>query len=310
MTRELDRKLRLTAAALGIGSCKDLVQAFRQVNPRAAIDIERTYKWLQGRASPRDPSIYRDWGTLTGLDRPPGWLADCAAAELAAALAQCHGLARAELEERAATFGAGRGSPGSTGSGAAYLAGTYVVYSLAWSPYYAGRLIRGTLELTERGRDRLEAVYRERLPTGEYALAGRAVLWSQLLMLQLIDRGGVLPMQMTLHRPSPPASLLGGLISGATLVGPEPAPSVSRLIAFRTARDAASVAAGSRYLEPGESLRDDLGAAGCPVKVAGITDADLDRLLRRSGGHGLDQMPRAALASLVERLDRVALTAA
>ena len=57
MSREIDRKLRLTAALLGTSTRKDLAMAFRKINPTTSFDIERADKWLQGRSRPRDRQI-------------------------------------------------------------------------------------------------------------------------------------------------------------------------------------------------------------------------------------------------------------
>jgi hypothetical protein len=59
--REIDRKLRLTGAALGTVTLKDLAAAFRRINPATRFDIDRAHKWLQGRARPREAQVYEDW---------------------------------------------------------------------------------------------------------------------------------------------------------------------------------------------------------------------------------------------------------
>ncbi len=60
MARDIDRKLRVTAALLGAATCKDLGVAFRNVNPATTFDVSRAHKWLQGRARPRDARLYAD----------------------------------------------------------------------------------------------------------------------------------------------------------------------------------------------------------------------------------------------------------
>lgn len=59
MVREFERKLRLTAALIGANTRKDLARAFQRVNRATSFDIDRAAKWLQGRAHPRDLSLYR-----------------------------------------------------------------------------------------------------------------------------------------------------------------------------------------------------------------------------------------------------------
>src|SRR5262245_48901037 len=77
VARDIDRKLRLTAALLGAVTRKDLAAAFRRVNPATPFDIDRANKWLQGRARPREPQVYEDWAKLLDLGHPGAWIADC-----------------------------------------------------------------------------------------------------------------------------------------------------------------------------------------------------------------------------------------
>jgi hypothetical protein len=60
MARDIDRKLRATAAILGLSTRKDLAAAFRRVNAATSFDIERAHKWLQDRSSPPDAQLYQD----------------------------------------------------------------------------------------------------------------------------------------------------------------------------------------------------------------------------------------------------------
>ena len=63
MARDIDRKLRLTAAVLGTITRKDLAAQFRLINPATTFDVERAQKWLQGRARPRERQVYEDWAS-------------------------------------------------------------------------------------------------------------------------------------------------------------------------------------------------------------------------------------------------------
>ena len=78
MPREIDRKLRLTAALLRVATRKDLAKAFQRVNPATPFDVDRAHKWLQGRARPREQQVYDDWTKLLDLGRPGQWIAACA----------------------------------------------------------------------------------------------------------------------------------------------------------------------------------------------------------------------------------------
>ena len=74
MAHELPAKLRVTMALLGCNSRKELCARFREVNPRTEFDLERSHKWLQGRAKPRTAQVYEDWTRLLGM-RAAGGLA-------------------------------------------------------------------------------------------------------------------------------------------------------------------------------------------------------------------------------------------
>src|SRR5688572_12584306 len=77
MAHEFPAKLRLTAALLGCATGKELCARFRAINPARAFDLERSRKWLQGRALPRQAQVYEDWAKLLGTARGGDWLAAC-----------------------------------------------------------------------------------------------------------------------------------------------------------------------------------------------------------------------------------------
>ncbi len=77
MIRDFGAKLRITAAALGCASQKDLCARFREANPGTIFELDRSYKWMQGRALPRSVGLYEDWAALLGTGRPLAWLQSC-----------------------------------------------------------------------------------------------------------------------------------------------------------------------------------------------------------------------------------------
>ena len=141
----LAAKLRLTAVALGCATRKELC-AHRAVNPATEFDLERSYKWSQGRALPRSTTVYGDWVRVLGSERTNDWLAHCGITEFLAELQALHGIDGAVLLQRSrltapevahdghASFGPGQ-----------YIAGAYACYSPAWSGYFRGKMIRGGL---------------------------------------------------------------------------------------------------------------------------------------------------------------------
>lgn len=307
MAREFDRKLRLTAAAIGCGTCKELVAAFRRVNPTTPCDTGRAYKWLQARALPRQQQVYDDWAHLLDLGRPAAWLLDCDMDMFLELVSARHALDRDTLLRRADAFG-GPASGAATPSvgGDRYLCGTYLAYSHAWSPYYSGRLIRGTLVITAPlARGRLVAAYSEALPTGRFTVQGPVVALGRSLYLHLREPGSEVPLFMTLFQPTPPASVLAGFLCGATFVGHDQRPSATRILAARLPDATALTPRADRYLEPGESVAADLEAAGLTLVAPAEVDARVARFLTGSPGGGLDQIDAPTYGGLVDLFDRL-----
>ena len=77
MAHELPAKLQVTQELLGCNSRKELCARFREINPRTEFDLDRSHKWMQGRAKPRSARVYDDWARLLGTVRTPSWLVAC-----------------------------------------------------------------------------------------------------------------------------------------------------------------------------------------------------------------------------------------
>lgn len=149
MVREFNRKLRLTGAVLGCATCKELAAEFRRINPRTTFEVERAYKWLQGRALPRQQQVYLDWRALLNIDCQLAWLVKCDTEELLEVLCRSRNLPRDEIRRRSDAFAAGSSLTVNRRSvgGDHHMCGLYIGYSSAWSPYYSDRLIRGKLAI-------------------------------------------------------------------------------------------------------------------------------------------------------------------
>lgn len=307
MAREFDRKLRLTAAALGCGTCKELVAAFRRVNPITPFDTARTYKWLQGRALPRQQQVYADWAQLLDLDRSPASLLSIDIDAFLVLVSARYALDRDTLLRRAGLFGGpASGAAAPSVGGDRYLCGTYLAYSHAWSPYYSGRLIRGTLSVTAPlARGRLVATYSEALPTGPFSVQGPVVALGRSLYLHLREPGSEVPLFMTLFQPTPPASVLAGFLCGATFVGHDQRPSATRVLAARLPETAERPQGSDRYLEPGGSVAADLEAAGLALGAPAEIDARIASFLDGSPAGGLDQIDATTYGGLVDVFDRL-----
>lgn len=305
MARDIDRKLRLTAALLGTVTRKDLAAAFRKANANTSFDVGRADKWLQGRARPRELSIYDDWAKVLGLSRPGRWIADSDVDTFLEEISRRHHRDIQQLRQLAETSGgaAGRQAPGLE------LAGTYVCYSHSWSPYFRGRLVRGELSITSNtGAGRLTARYSEKLPTGPMRLDGTASLSKHDLRLEVRDATGAAQLlTFCLFPPSPPASVLGGLMMGTTLIGPEAQPSVSRVVMVRLRSANPRLGLRDAYLPTKGSIAEDLGAFGVPIGEFDALDRTMGAFLN-GGRDSFDQVPLTAYRALVDLFDRLWLT--
>lgn len=311
IARDIDRKLCLTAALLGAVSRKDLALAFHRANPATSFDVERAHKWLQGRARPRDQALYDDWAKVLGLELPGGWIADCDVEEFLDRLCAGGAQDRAALWRRAEAFGGVAPRAPEEPGPQRELAGLYVCYSHAWSPYFAGRLIRGVLEIKPApngqgalGTGTLGATYNEAFLTGRLVAAG-AVSASRLAVhLDLRATDGAARFLCCLFPPTPPASVLAGFMCGVTVLGPEPRPSVTRIVMVRLPRADPCVLDADPYLAPGASVAADLARFGAALQAPCRADRKIAAFLAGNSLPGLDQLPPEDYHALVELFDR------
>jgi hypothetical protein len=310
MGSEFATKLRITAAALGCPGRKDLCARFRAVNPATHFDLERSHKWMQGRSLPRSAQIYDDWAKVLGTKRPGAWLASCTVAsflEEVSALYDAEAaslLARAGQDHRDDHADAAR--PAAHGQ---YLCGAYACYSLAWSPYHRGQLMRGTLLVDTGRRNTLSVSYSEAPLGAAEGSFGGPTRWSgsftpqggRTVNVSLNDPAGASPLFMSLYRPGPPASVLCGMLSGSAEMGTEPRPSACRLAVVRVPGEPAST---NRYMNPAHgALAADLRTLGLCLPEAEDLDEVLHNFLLGSTG-GPDQVAAAEQARLAAMLDR------
>jgi hypothetical protein len=299
VARDIDRKLRVTAAVLGTVTIKDLGAAFRRINPATPFDTDRAHKWMQGRASPRQLQLYEDWAQLLDLDQPGGWIAESDAEDFLDAVCVRHNRNRETLK---------RHIEGSNGLAAQperglMLAGTYACYSHAWSPYFRDRIIRGEMSITPGSTsNRLRASYAEVLPTGRLRLEGSVSLEKRAVHLDLREPGGDAHFVYFLVPPTPPVSVLAGLMCGATIIGQAGQPSVTRIAMVKLPVPSPRLGAAEAYLPPQGSIAEDLVAMGLAIVDPAAVDRHLAAFL--AAGSGLDQIPTSDYQPLVESLDR------
>ncbi|MER8874487.1 hypothetical protein [Mesorhizobium sp. M0814] len=302
MAQDVAKKLRLTSALLGVVTRKDLAAAFRAINPKTAFDLGRADKWLQGRAQPRELSVYDDWSKLLGLEQPGAWIAESDLPAFTAAICARHGIGKAELERRAG--GPPKTSAHEDRSAGAALAGAYACYSQALSPYHHGQLIRGSLSIKAGPEGHgLTASYREILPTGQLLISGQVSLAKRGLYAHLKETDGDAHFFFCLFPQSQPGSVLGGYMCGGAIIGPEPQPSLTRILIVRL-HDPAPEAWGG-YLSSDRSIAEDLAALGLIIERPEAVDRQLAQFLigdRRDGGPS--QIPPAEFHAILETFDR------
>ncbi|ESY83512.1 hypothetical protein X740_00425 [Mesorhizobium sp. LNHC221B00] len=304
VAQHIAQKLRLTSALLGTVTRKDLAAAFRSVNPKTSFDLGRADKWLQGRAQPREHSVYEDWVKLLGLEQSGAWIADCDLPNFTAAIATRHNIDSADLERRA-------GSQFETSSNheerslALALAGTYACYSRAWSPYYRGQFIRGILSMEPGpGSHGLTASYREILPTGQLVLGGPVTPAKRALYMHLREVGGDAQFFVSLFPRSQPGSVLGGYMCGTAIIGPEAQPSLTRILMVRLRDQARGATPWGGYLLPDESISADLASVGMSIEHPEQVDRQLTRFLVGGSDGGVHQIPPAEFRAILDVFDR------
>jgi hypothetical protein len=308
VARDIDRKLRLTAALLGVVARKDLAAAFRRVNATTPFEIGRADKWLQGRSQPRELQVYEDWSKVLELDRPGQWVADCDIEAFLDAICIRHGRDRETLLNAIEPSGSRDVSvPGA----ALELAGTFVCYSHAWSPYFRGRLIRGELAIgKESSPNRLPVTYTEVLPTGPMKLQGALAVAKRGLHIQVSDvKGEVQFITFCLFQASSPASILAGLMFGTTVIGHDAQPSVTRIVMARVPAATTRLRLADAYLPTQGSIAEDLTGLGLRIDDPAATDRLLAEFLSGASGK-FDQIPMSAYRALTEKFDRSWLKAA
>ena len=306
MAHELPAKLRLTMALLGCDSRKALGARFHAANPRTSFDVERCHKWLQGRSKPRNAQIYDDWALLLGTDRSGGWLAACTPEAFLDEVCGLFNADRADLRQRAGLAHRGDGYEPEPGRAIHYLCGLYAAYSHAWSPYHRGELIRGSLHIRPGRGLRFPAAYRQALPGGPIEVRGTLAAVGRALHAELRDAGESTLVSVTAFLPGWPASVLCGVMSGATTVGPDPDPSATRIVFVRVPADVGAVLEQSnRYMAPDvEALAADLTVLGVAPAEPDVAAFELDRLLSTANGQGalrIEQIEQMRLASYFDR---------
>ena len=214
----------------------------------------------------------------------------------------------ADLKRRAGLLEQRSGSGQRAGAPAHYVCGDYAAYSNAWSPYFRDQLIRGSI-LIEPGRgNRFAARYREVLPSGSVELTGPGILVGWVLHLELHEAGSGAPVYVSIFLSGRPASVLPGVASGATLAGPDPLPSATRIVLIRVPDGTGAVLERSnQYLAPEASaIQANLAAAGIRPADPQAAAAELRAFLQGDDRKGVTHVSQAAHTRLAGAFDPVA----
>jgi hypothetical protein len=249
--KEFDAKLRATARLLGCRTRKELCARFRDADPATAFQPDRVSKWMQGLSTPREGRAYEEVARLLGLPHGGTWVAECSAAEFVAA---AEALAAEPLADA------------TTGPDNSHICADYHCLSAAWSPYFAGQVIRGRLRISSTGSG-LAASYTEVMLGREFPYRGPVIASGRGLLIHLREPVAGTAMNISTHLPAHPVSVLAGVASGLTLVGPDTAPACCRFIALRLRGSPKGGPGG--YVAPSDGLATaDLRALGLAAPEA------------------------------------------
>ncbi|MGH6898172.1 MAG: hypothetical protein ACREJ5_16760 [Geminicoccaceae bacterium] len=318
MVRDFGAKLRITALALGCASQKDLCARFREVNSGTTFELERSYKWMQGRALPRSARLYEDWAALLDMAIPITHLQSCTVDEFLELVCDRHQVSRDALATRAGIVAAALpdDAPAEGPHDARietprhrHLVGAYVCYAHPWSSFLEGKIVRSSLVIApaEGGRElHATATYSELVSLGRVQLSCPVRVVNRSICLDLIDADEEFRLSMCLLVPGALASVLAGVLSGASWVDASPEPAATRIVMIRVpGATAAALEAANRYFDPPEPLSGGLAALGIPGRTSAGLDALLDGFLRGDHARNHIKVNRSEYAELALAVDRL-----
>lgn len=149
-----------------------------------------------------------------------------------------------------------------------YLCGSFACYSYAWSPTYAGRIIRASLTISkiDDASSELRARYMENLSFAQLDHVSEVSVLDRILYMDFVDRKRGSWLFANFHFPGAPASALLGVLSGKTYHHPSMEVVATRILAVRVPPLASErLADSNRYLTPEYSITADLNALGLPL---------------------------------------------
>ncbi|MDF1794851.1 MAG: hypothetical protein P1U88_23290 [Thalassobaculaceae bacterium] len=293
--QDFSRKLRLAMRVARCVTQKEMHARIKLLNPETRYEPTRAYKWAQGRSMPRDPSVYDDIARLLDLSISGGVLRLCSYEEY-----------RRHVEAR---HGAGIPEPAPTAEPSqpqsqpmpAYMAGSYLTLSRAWSIHRAtGWLIAGAMTFRPAHDGLWTMDYIERLPGGELKVGGPVHRLGRCLYALLTNSEQEIMLSTTYTLPTAPAPILSGVMSGVSLHDPEMRPAACRIIAIRAPTETEGLPECTGYVEAADgAIADCLAAVGLARSLADKMAPGVLAFATGSGDEGLIHAPSSSVNSLI-----------
>lgn len=321
-SRHLALKLRLTSLALGCSTHKELCARFAASNRTTLFVPQNAYKWLSGKAVPRASSVYEDWARVLGGMLTAPFLASSSFEEFQHAVSTHFVVPETALSALRSEAGLRSGAPpalavvGSSVTrlsgrhpGEHWLEGVYLAISPAWSRAEAGRLILGTVTIHADAMQRLQIRYSENLFNRQILMSGRLLSDGRTAQSALACSYTQRLFFLALNLPTPPANLIGGILSGAAVHDPDARAAACRILLLRAqGGQTEDLVARTGYLDAdGALVESELAALGYRDEAAkaaigtGIVD-----FLNAPSPSGLCEAKLKDLVSLERVVDRIA----
>ena len=313
-------KLQLTSLALGCSTSKELCARFAAVNPETAFTTQNAYKWVRGKATPRLSSVYEDWARILGGGLAASFVAASSFDEFAQMIGRHFPVpdsALTKLRQDHPPTPAPATAPTPPTDTAArpsswrpnqWLAGHYLAVSLSWSQLKTGHLILGRVDIAPGDGGDFAIEYTESLFGQDITMAGQMLCDGRTAQAALRCSLSLRLYFFSLRAPTPPANIIGGLLSGAALHDFEARALAGRIILIRDHMARHAPSQRPSYLPASPDLLDEqlahLGYADDPQRR--VASRQLIALLQMAPHDGLIEMPPDALGALGLDFDRVA----
>lgn len=318
--RHLALKLRLTSLALGCSTNKELCARFATSNPTTLFVPQSAYKWLSGKAMPRVSSVYQDWARVLGGALTAPFLASSSFEEFQQAVCTRFVVPETALSALRVEAGLPPGPaggavtsslarPGGRQLGERWLVGAYLAISPALSLAEKGRLVVGAVSIEVDAMQRLQVSYSQNLFNRQVVMSGQLLSDGRTAQSALSCSYTHRLFFLALNVPTPPANVIGGILSGAAVHDPDARATACRILLLRSHVGGADrLVAPSGYIcAEGALVENELVALGYkgdgPQPALGASIVDF---LNSASSSSLCEAAPRDLAPLALMLDRLA----